>query len=126
MPHFGHLPGLSDTTSGCIGQVYCLAVAVVWLEFVTPPESAWLQPIAPGISALNTRPAGTTTRTSRLRELRIVSIIIRSRSVHYTPPPHKFPQVFRPGSTRLLGWGFVLVLACRAVALAKAGPRSRI
>jgi hypothetical protein len=22
IPHFGHSPGLSDTTSGCIGQVY--------------------------------------------------------------------------------------------------------
>ena len=22
MPHLGHFPGLSETTSGCIGQVY--------------------------------------------------------------------------------------------------------
>jgi len=22
MPHFGHFPGLSEITSGCIGQVY--------------------------------------------------------------------------------------------------------
>jgi hypothetical protein len=25
MPHFGHRPGLSDTTSGCMGQVYLAA-----------------------------------------------------------------------------------------------------
>ena len=28
MPHLGHLPALSLTTSGCIEQVYCLA----WFE----------------------------------------------------------------------------------------------
>ena len=25
MPHFGHFPGFPDTTSGCMGQVYCCA-----------------------------------------------------------------------------------------------------
>jgi len=29
MPHFGHLPGLSRTTSGCITQVYFRWVAVL-------------------------------------------------------------------------------------------------
>jgi len=27
IPHFGHAPGCSCTTSGCIGQVYCVFVA---------------------------------------------------------------------------------------------------
>ena len=29
MPHLGHFPGVSLTTSGCIGQVYCWDVALV-------------------------------------------------------------------------------------------------
>ena len=30
MPHLGHFPGASFTTSGCIGQVYCCDVALVF------------------------------------------------------------------------------------------------
>src|SRR5437588_11671184 len=29
MPHLGHFPGLSETTSGCIGQVYFATACVV-------------------------------------------------------------------------------------------------
>jgi hypothetical protein len=28
IPHFGHLPGASEVTSGCIGQVYTVALAL--------------------------------------------------------------------------------------------------
>jgi len=33
IPHFGHLPGLSLMTSGCIGHVYTVLVAVSVLLF---------------------------------------------------------------------------------------------
>ena len=39
MPHFGQLPGLSETTSGCIGQVY----------FVPLPEPFVALPICSGL-----------------------------------------------------------------------------
>ncbi len=38
MPHLGHLPGLSCTTSGCIGQVYFWPVALA----VAPGDGAEL------------------------------------------------------------------------------------
>ena len=37
IPHFGHLPGLSDLTSGCIEQVYVFIVfffLVLFLEYL--------------------------------------------------------------------------------------------
>ena len=41
IPHFGHLPGASLTTSGCMGQVYCTA------DVVVVADSDLLQPEAP-------------------------------------------------------------------------------
>ena len=41
MPHFGHLPGVSLTTSGCIEQVYFCA-----LVLLDAAESACLQPLS--------------------------------------------------------------------------------
>jgi hypothetical protein len=41
IPHFGHLPGASFTTSGCIEQVYCLDCAPLCAG------SAFLQPVTP-------------------------------------------------------------------------------
>ena len=47
IPHLGHFPGLSDITSGCIGQVYifcassCWCASEVWCSGVLPVAWCW-------------------------------------------------------------------------------------
>ena len=48
MPQMGQLPGVSCTTSGCIGQVYL----TVWLPLAATSDV--LQPVMAGIAAPNT------------------------------------------------------------------------
>src|SRR5262245_23333038 len=51
IPHFGQLPGLSCTTSGCIGQVYCTAFSL-FVEVFSPFEQPTTTP--PAASAITT------------------------------------------------------------------------
>ena len=79
MPHFGQLPGLSETTSGCIGQV----------NLVSLPEAFMALPIAPAYSRLDgcRRPNQRSSSSTPIRLL-----IRRSRSRSHAPERSNHPK----------------------------------
>jgi hypothetical protein len=53
IPHFGHFPGLSLITSGCIGQVYLADCTVSFFAAVVPLQHDWAIVAYDAVTAIN-------------------------------------------------------------------------